>query len=137
MTRAGKMAALMAGLAVGMMLGGCLTQQVTDGAQYPLIRQARSADVHVLRDETEITLTNTSAAALPKGRMWINAWFSREFQGLEVGQSTTFDLYDFKDRFGVPFNGGGFFATRRPDKLVQAQIMSEGGELVGLIVIGE
>ncbi len=106
-----------------------------EGADYPsALKQSRTLDVQVTRNETEISLTNTTAAPLPPGTMWINAWYAREFPGLAVGESLTLNLRDFKDRFGDQFRAGGFWATDRPDRLALAQLES-GGELLGLIVV--
>ncbi|CAN5680015.1 hypothetical protein BH11PLA1_BH11PLA1_20340 [soil metagenome] len=110
--------------------------QIVGGPEYPVRFQARTVDVHVVRDTTDVTLTNTSGGALPAGRMWVNAWFSRDFDALPVGATRTYNLFDFKDRFGVAFNGGGFFSTQRPDRLVQCQVATER-ETIGLVVIGE
>jgi hypothetical protein len=68
--------------------------------------------------------------------MWINAWFSREFKGLAVGESVEMSLFDFKDQYGDTFRAGGFFATQKPTRLVLAQLEYEN-ELVGLVVVGD
>ncbi len=129
-------------IVASLLSAGCASEQTLDGPAYPALTQSATVDVQVSRDSTEITMTNTTAKPLPAGRMWINAWFSREFPGLGVGQSLTLDLYDFKDRYNVAFNGGGFFATQRPDRVVQAQLHAgatdtgaPSGELIGLVVI--
>lgn len=114
---------------------GCGEPTIESGALYPDDRkQGRVVDVQVIRDETEITMTNTAAIDLPPGRLWINAWYSHEFPGLAIGQTMTMDLAAFKDRFGGAFQAGGFFATERPDRLVQAQLEA-GDDLIGLVVI--
>ncbi len=123
-----------------LMLSGCASEQRLDGPTYPIQTQGRTLDVQVRRDVTEITMINTTSSPIPPGRMWINAWFSREFPGLGVGDRLTLDLYDFKDRYNVAFNGGGFFATQRPDRVMQAQVHANGsaespGELIGLVVV--
>jgi hypothetical protein len=108
---------------------------MVEGPEYPAdAKQARVLDIQVTRAETQITFTNTTARAIPPCRMWINRWWSVEFPGMAVGETRTLDLRDFKDRFGEPFRGGGFFATEAPDQLVHAQFQIEG-ELVGLVVI--
>lgn len=114
---------------------GCAEKAIENGPLYPdNLKQARVLDVQVLRDGTEISMTNTAGEALPAGRLWINAWYSRDFPGLAVGESATYSLHDFKDRYGDAFRAGGFFATQRPDRMVQAQIES-GDQLIGLIAI--
>lgn len=118
-------------------VGGCEPgSRVMDGAEYPTkMPQARSVDVQVIRDGTTISMVNTTAKALPKGRLWINAWFSHEFDGLGVGESLTIGLGRFQDRYGKPFNEGGFFGTTRPDKVVLVQVATDS-EVVGLVVVG-
>ncbi len=95
---------------------------IGSGPQYPPVKQTRVVDVQVLRDETEVTLTNTTAADLPAGLLWINAWFSAPFEGLRIGQTVTLQLVRFTDRYGRSFRAGGFFATELPDRLVLAQL---------------
>lgn len=117
---------------------GCQSNggQVAGGATFPESRkQSRVLDIQVTRDETDISFTNTTPAAIPPCRMWLNRWYALDFKGLGIGESTRLDLRDFKDRYGEAFHGGGFFATEYPDRLVLAQF-EIGEELVGLIVIG-
>ncbi len=111
------------------------------GNFYPSnIKQGATLDVQVIRRVTKIDITNTTAADLPAGKLWLNGWFARDFPGLPVGENVTFDLYDFKDRHGERFKAGGFWATEAPDQLVLAQIETpdpQGGtQLLGLVVIG-
>lgn len=114
---------------------GCTERQIENGPIYPAERaQARVLDVHVLRDETEISMTNSAGQDLPPGRLWINHWYAREFQGLKIGETVTYSLTDFKDRYGDAFRAGGFWATQKPDRVVQVQIESDS-EIIGLIAI--
>lgn len=107
---------------------------------YPVeLRQSTVLDIQVVRDDTHITMSNTTARAIGKARMWINGWYSREIDGLGVGQSLTLNLYDFRDPYGTQFRAGGFFATQRPDRVVLAQLEPlevEPRELIGLVVVG-
>lgn len=107
---------------------------ITEGPSYPEIRQGATLDIHVVRDETVIELTNTTANTIPSCRMWLNRWYSRDLAGLGVGQSVTIGLSEFKDQYGRSFRAGGFFATERPETLVQAQLEIEG-RMLGLVVI--
>ncbi len=126
---------LLTGGSAALPLGGCAAKQIGDGPAYPeQTRQARVLDIHVVRDETEISFTNTSGQDLPAGRLWINHWYSREFAGLAIGQSVTMSLFEFKDRYGDAFRAGGFFATDKPDRVVQVQLEA-GEEIIGLIAI--
>lgn len=126
------------GVGVAALVTGCTEPQRLDGERYPMkVAQGKTVDVQVLRDDTQITIANATAKALPKGRLWLNAWYSRSFDGLAPGQSVTLDLNEFKDRFNDAFKAGGFFAIERPQALKQAQLMTESGELIGLVVIGQ
>ncbi|MDX2116421.1 MAG: hypothetical protein SFZ24_12495 [Planctomycetota bacterium] len=129
-------AAACAGVAA--LLGaGCSRASLSGGAAYPTGRaQAVTENIQVTRRETHITLTNTSARAFGAGTLWLNAQYSRGIDGLAIGETLTLDLREFRNEFGEKFRGGGFFATERPDKLVQAQLELPE-EMVGLIVIAE
>ncbi len=108
-------------------------------AQYPGAKRIdRVVDAQVLREETEIVLTNTTAAALPPGRLWLNNWYSREFEGLAIGETVTLGLSGFRDEFGGGFRAGGFFATRAAEPVVAAQVEpADGSPLIALLVIRE
>jgi hypothetical protein len=118
------------------MLAGCRAGSKIDGGRsYPIQKaQTRAVDVQVIRDETEISLVNTTAEALPEGTMWINGQFSHAFDGLAPGDRTTMSLKTFRNEFGEAFRAGGFFATQRPSSLVSAQIETDNG-LIGLVVV--
>ena len=122
-----------------MHLAGCSTAPDTSksGPAKPAVaKQTSIVDIQVFRDETVIRMTNTTAKPLGPGRMWINNWFSRSFDGLGVGQTAVLQLNEFRDQYGAAFRAGGFFAADRPDTIVLAQIET-GGELIGLVVVGE
>lgn len=128
-------------IAVSAALTACSTGPSGTGDQnrpiYPVdLRQTRAIDVQVVRSTTTITLTNTTAENLPPGTFWINSWYSAPFPGLPIGETRTFNLNNFRDRFGDSFRAGGFFSTREPDKLVQAQLESNN-TLTGLVVVGQ
>jgi hypothetical protein len=107
------------------------------GRPFPLaLKQIETINVQVLRKETEITLTNTSARALPATTMWINRQYSRPIDSLDIGRSVTLPLGSFRNEFSEPFRAGGFFATEKPDRIVQVQLETEDG-LVGLLMVGE
>ncbi len=136
-----RLAAVMAAGAVTL-LAGCRTGCRVE-AGLPMYRddavQTSVMDVQVVRDDTHITMTNTTARSIGRARMWVNGWYSREIDGFGVGETLRLNLYDFKDAYGTPFKAGGFFATERPEKLVLAQIEPldvEPRELLGLIVVG-
>jgi len=123
-------------VAAVLVLGACAGEgELIEGADYPhALKQARTLDIQVTRDETTISLTNTTAAPIPAGKLWINTWYVRDFPGLAVGESITLDLHEFKDRYDDQFRAGGFWASDPPDRLSLAQIET-GGELLGLIVV--
>jgi hypothetical protein len=132
--------AALAGAAGAAWLAGCSVAPDLSraGPAPPAATRAQTSvvDIQVFRDETVIRMTNTTARSLPAGRLWINAWYSREFGGLGVGESVSLDLSEFRDRFGEAFRAGGFFAADRPDTVVLAQLEA-GEEMIGLIVVGE
>ena len=136
-----RLAAVMAAGAVTL-LAGCRTGSRVEAGlpMYPDDAvQTSVMDVQVVRDDTHITMTNTTARSIGRARMWVNGWYSREIDGFGVGETLRLNLYDFKDAYGTPFKAGGFFATERPEKLVLAQIEPldvEPRELLGLIVVG-
>lgn len=138
----GRTIAAVLAAALAMSTAGCRSGSDVEasGAVYPdAARQSRVLDVQVVRNETQITMTNTTARGFGPSRVWVNAWYSREIDGFAVGQTLTLNLHDFKDRYGTPFRAGGFWATRRPERLVLAQIEPLGSdprELIGLVVVG-
>lgn len=115
---------------------GCTSGPNADlaGPEYPEIKQNQTLDIQVVRDETVIRLTNTTAHAYGPSRLWVNRWYSLAIDKLDVGQTLDLSLWEFKDRYGESFNAGGFFATRKPEKLVLAQIEA-GDRLEGLVVV--
>lgn len=92
-------------------------------------------DIQVQREGTSIRLTNTTARALGPGKLWINRWFARDLDGLDVAQSLTLPLDGFKDRYGESFRAGGFFATDKPDQISVVEYETDGS-LYGLVSIG-
>ncbi len=126
---------LLAGLATAVLtLPGCQSElAITDGPHYPEKPQrAGVVDVQVTRDGSTISLTNTTANTLGPGRLWVNSWYSIEFPALAIGQSRSLDLYDFQDRYGTAFRGGGFFASERSDRVVLVELESPGTEVGGM-----
>lgn len=95
-----------------------------------------SLPIQVLRDVTKIRLTNTTARSFGPSTVWLNARYSREIEGLAIGETLTLDVGDFTDEFGARFRGGGFFATVNPDPLVMAEIETDG-KMYGLVVVGK
>lgn len=127
-----------ASLLVAAILTGCGGSSKVEYARpFPAAAvQKETVNIQVLRLETEITLTNTSAQAFPECTMWINRQYSMPIDALDIGRSMTLPLSGFRNEFSEPFRAGGFFATEKPDRIAQAQLETEGG-LVGLIVVGD
>lgn len=131
-------ASLVLAIALCGTMGACQTSASRADADGPVFPEAKAQeevlDIQVVRDGTHITLTNTTARAYGRSRLWLNRWFSRDIEALDIGQSLTFPLSEFRDRFDEPFRAGGFFATRRPTRLVQAQLET-ADSLLGLVVV--
>jgi hypothetical protein len=116
---------------------GCATGQVDYARAFPS-EKARSGaiDIQVVRGDTEITLTNTTAESFGPFTLWLNRWFSRPVDGLAVGETITLPLKSFRDSSSEAFRAGGFFATKQPYPVVAADIETESG-LIGLTVVAE
>lgn len=131
-------------LAMLLAMGGCASEQralVDDPSRaYPVGNALSPAvDVHVLRNDTRIVLTNTTPEQLGPGTLWLNKEFSASFEALLPGQTRTLSLKDFTNRFGQVYRAGGFFATVAPAKLVSVELQPEGSEQMQpmLVVRGE
>jgi hypothetical protein len=128
-------------LAALLAAGGCASAHrvlIDDPARaYPTGNALQAAvDVHVLRNNTRITFTNTTPDTLGPGTLWLNKEFSAPFEAMPPGQTRTMSLKDFTNRFGQTFRAGGFFATRTPAKLVSAELQPEGSDtMVPLLIV--
>jgi hypothetical protein len=119
------------------LLTGCRSHAIREGPAYPAdAARTRTIDVQVIRRGTRIEMTNTTARAFGPGSLWINGWYGHEIPGLAVGGSLDLDLREFKDKYGGAFRAGGFFARERPDKIVLAELETDG-RLLGLVVIDQ
>jgi hypothetical protein len=121
---------------LGLALVGCAGQRdIEQGTVYPTgLKRGTTLDIQVIRRSTKIELTNTTSRPFAKSTLWLNGRYSKEIDGLAVGQKLTFWLREFKDEYGESFRGGGFFATRRPEMLALAEIQT-GDEMLGLVVV--
>jgi hypothetical protein len=118
-------------------LPACRSTSIGTGPIYPAdIAPTETIDIQVIRRGTRIALTNTTARALGSGTLWINGWYGHTTPSLAVGQSLNLNLRDFTDEYGDRFRAGGFFARERPDKIVLAELQTEG-RLLGLVVIDQ
>ena len=102
----------------------------------PDAKQADTVDIQVMRRETVITLTNTSARSFAPGTLWINRQYSAPIGALDVGQTVTLPLSSFRNEYSESFRGGGFFATEKPDVIAQV-LLEQDGALVGLVMVGD
>jgi len=130
-------ASTLAVLAIACVFTACSSRsgELKTEPSYPQQKvQARSVDIQVFRDDTVIRFTNTTANAYPASTMWVNRWFSKPIPPLEIGQTMTLKLSEFKDQYGEEFRAGGFFASERPTKVVLVQ-MEVGEEMLGLVVV--
>lgn len=113
------------------------------GAVSPLypepLKVSKSLDIQVIRDVTEIQLTNTTARSFGPSTLWINQRFSRPIEGFAVGQTLRLSLRDFTDSYGDIFRAGGFFATEKPDRVAQVNLQTTAldgsDEMLALIVV--
>jgi hypothetical protein len=112
-------------------------EALDSGRSYPTTKsQSRVLNIQLIRDQAELTLTNTTARAFGPTVIWLNQEFWYEISGLEVGDSVQLPLGDFRNEFGKRFRAGGFFATERPKNVVLAQLETEDSDsLLGLIVV--
>lgn len=107
------------------------------GPVYPETKsQSRMLDIQVVRTQTTIRLTNTTARAFGTSRLWINRWYSREIPALAVGQTIELDQASFRDQYGEAFRAGGFFATREPQRVELVQLETADG-MLGLVAVGK
>ena len=145
MMRTGRIVAGLFALAF-LLPGGCMSKWLGDAGTaydkhasrpYPIemVKQP-TLPIQVLRDVTEIEMTNTTAHAFGASTIWLNSRYSHEIDGMGVGQTITLSLDAFTDEFGEHFRGGGFFAIVNPDPLVMAEIETDG-QLFGLVVTGD
>lgn len=118
-------------------MSGCAgPAQIRQGPVYPAaLPRADALDIQVIRRGTKIELTNTSARRFGESTMWLNQRYGLGIKGMEVGETVTLPLGDFLDEYSQKFRAGGFFATKRPEKVALAELATET-EVVGLVVIG-
>lgn len=127
-----------AGLMAAAWMAGCRSgpTQIVEGEAYPeRVERGPTLNIQVFRRETELEFTNTTAEPIPPCRMWLNAWYSREIDGLGVGETLRLPLREFKDQYGDSFRGGGFFAPELPERLALAELQI-GERMMGLVVVG-
>lgn len=118
-----------------MALTGCATPALEPGPSYPAsASRYGSLDIQVYLQGRELVLTNTTALALPAGRLWLNEWYSAATPEIAIGQTLRLPLTSFRDEHGQTIRGGGFFASEAPEEILLVE-MAAAGELYGLIVV--
>ena len=130
--------------AIALACGGCATAPPTPVAYaraFPEgLPQRETLDVHAFQRATALEFTNTTARAYGPSTVWINRWYCTPVDSIAVGETISIPLKRFRDAESFAFRGGGFFASREPDTVTQAQlevVRPDGTrELLGLIVIG-
>jgi hypothetical protein len=90
--------------------------------------------IQIVRDGTEIIITNTTANAIPATTLWLNKWYSRPIDEIRVGETVRFGLREFRDEFSEPFPAGGFWSTGPGVPLVSAHIESPN-QFEALVVV--
>jgi len=116
-------------------VGGCSTRVLTPGPSYPGYTDRRNVlDIQIQLHGRELSLTNTTAAPLSAGRLWLNAWYSVPTPDIAIGQTVQFPLIAFHDEHGESIRGGGFFATEEPEEILLAEL-EISKSLYGLIVV--
>jgi hypothetical protein len=123
-------------LALAVAPAGCRTWgEVEYAREYPSGTPiGPTLNVQVVRDGTQITITNTGASPIPATTLWLNQWYSRPIDEVGVGETARFNLREFRDVFSEPFRAGGFWATDAGVPLVAAHL-ELNGRLVPLVVV--
>ena len=135
-TAATVLVGLFLGIAIGCSTGPRL-EALDSGRSYPAAKaQSGVLNIQLIRDQAELTLTNTTARTMGPTVIWLNQEFWYEIAGLEVGDSVRLPLGEFRNEYGKRFRAGGFFATERPKNVVLAQLEAENSDsLLGLVVV--
>jgi hypothetical protein len=129
-------AGVVAVIVTGVALGACRSSpQVNYARVYPAaLEKGPSLDIQVVRGETTLSMTNTTARVFGPCTLWVNAYYSKPLDGLAVGQTVKMGLSELRNEHGEAFRGGGFFATHKPERMVLAQLEHDG-TLYGLVVV--
>ncbi|MFN0132840.1 MAG: hypothetical protein ACKVW3_09990 [Phycisphaerales bacterium] len=144
LTTGGLAACILTALAATVLApGGCgRSMQIVERSPYPRdVPAGPTLDIQVVRDGTEIELTNTTARGFGRSVIWLNRRHGLEIDGLRVGERKRLALREFLDEYSEPFRAGGFFATEATERLVLAELQTEAEpgtwRMLGLVVVGE
>jgi len=127
--------------AMAVFLAGCATGEraatLDEGRAYPGQKaQSEVLNIQLIRNQAELSMTNTTSRAFGPTVIWLNQEFSYEISGLQVGETLVLPLGDFRNEYGKRFRAGGFFATERPKNVVLAQLEQHHSEgLLGIVVV--
>ena len=128
-------------LAALLLLGGCSAANRYDPElatrPYPYdLHTTNTVDIQLFRDETEIELVNSTATTYRNFDLWLNQRYVARVDELAAGGTIRLSLWDFYDELGESINAGGFFRTRRPDKVRLAEMQFDGTTpMIGLITV--
>lgn len=98
---------------------------------------AAQLNVHAFREVTRLRLTNTSDVTFGPATVWVNAAWAYPIDGLAINQRLDLPLNEFRNEYGQPFRGGGFFATEIPTPVVKAEIVDDRGRFELIMVRDE
>lgn len=129
---------LLAGPILALTLAGvpsCAGGAGAEAVSFPVgDRRAEVLDIQVLREGTNIRMTNATALPLGPGRLWLNEWYSHPVESFAPGQTVVLPISRFIDEAGVRMEAGGFFATKSPTPIVAAHF-EQDDLLYGFIVV--
>ena len=120
--------------------GGC-ERQMYDPAwatqPYPAKLHTTSvADMQVFREDTDLTIVNSTAHSYGDFDLWVNQQFVQHVKALEAGDTVTLSLWDFHDEYGNAFNAGGFFRAYEPALVRLVEIQPKPNQkMIGLVTI--
>lgn len=118
-------------------VGGCASthQPAGDARAYPAApARGEVLNIQVFKHPRHVEFTNTTARSFGPCTLWLNGRFSRPIEGIGVGQTVRLPIREFRDEFSESMRPGGFFAIDTPDKLVLAELETEG-RFLRLVVI--
>jgi hypothetical protein len=111
-------------------LAGCAGGSVAtfDGPVYPAdAPQLETLNIQAYAGDQQIVLNSGSARSFGPAEIWLNQWWAAEIDGLPRGAEVSIPLSRFRNEFGLPPRGGGFFATRDADEIVLVELRTEKG----------
>ncbi len=125
-------------LLVAVLIAGCANKTpMAELRPYPSEKPSGpTANIQVVRIGTMLELTNTTATSFGASTLWLNQSYRRDIDKLDIGESLSLRLKEFRNEFAEPFRAGGFFATERPKKVVKVELETETRR-IGFVVVGD